>query len=149
MAQIGARIEPEPGDLTPAVSAPTDVAPAGRDMPKPQHELTANEDVDTLDWNRLAESDDFKELVAAKIRFILPATIFFLVYYLLLPLLAGFAKGFMDIKVIGDINIAYLFALSQFVMVGVLAWLYLRQAVHFDDMAHDIVAKFKTMKGGK
>jgi uncharacterized membrane protein (DUF485 family) len=77
-----------------------------------------------------------------------PITVFFLVYYLSLPLLVGFAPGLMDTKVIGDINVAYLFALSQFVMTWVLAWVYLRRAAGFDEMARNIIAKLKATRGG-
>lgn len=148
MARIGAKIEPEPGDLTLVVGAQTDVAPLGRDLPVPGHERTATEDMDVADWDRVAASDEFVSLVKAKIGFIVPATIFFLVYYLLLPLLAGFAKDFMDTKVIGDVNVAYLFALSQFFMTWVLAAIYLRKAAVFDNMAAGVLSKIK-MKAGR
>ena len=143
MSQIGRSIEPEPGDLTPIVGSQTDVAPLGRDIPPPVHERTATEDMDVADWDRVAAMDEFVSLIRAKIRFIVPATIFFLVYYLLLPLLAGFAKDFMDTKVIGDVNVAYLFALSQFLMTWVLAAIYIRKAAVFDTMAADILSKIK------
>ena len=149
MSQIGAQLEPEPGDLTPRIGAQTDVAPLGRDIPKPSHELTHTEDDDKVNWEEIAAMSEFKSLVTAKIGFIVPATIFFLVYYLALPLLAGFAKDFMDTKIIGEVNIAYLFALSQFVMTFVLAGIYLRKAAVFDEMAHNITSKVKGMKGGK
>lgn len=147
MAQIGAKMEPEPGDLTPVVGAQTDVAPLGRDMPVPAHERTATEEMDGADWDRVAAMDEFVSLVKAKISFIVPATVFFLVYYLLLPLLAGFAKDFMDTKVIGDVNVAYLFALSQFFMVWILAAIYLRKAAVFDTMAAQVLSKIKMKKG--
>jgi uncharacterized membrane protein (DUF485 family) len=149
MANIGARLEPEPGDLTPLVGAATDVTALGRDISRPAHELTASEDVDVADWDRVAAMDEFKALLAAKIRFIAPITVFFLVYYLSLPLLVGFAPGLMDTKVIGDINIAYIFALSQFIMTWVLAWVYLRRAVEFDSMAKSIIARLKAMREGR
>ncbi len=146
MSQIGARMEPEPGDLTPVVGAQTDVAPLGRDIQSPQHERTATEDMDVADWDRVAAMDEFVGLVRAKIRFIVPATIFFLVYYLLLPLLAGFAKDFMDTKIIGDVNVAYLFALSQFFMTWILAAIYVRKAAVFDGMAANLLSKIKITK---
>lgn len=148
MAELGARLEPEPGDFTPVVGAATDVTSLGRNIPKPAHELTATEDDDVADWDRVAAMDEFKALLAAKVRFIAPLTVFFLVYYLALPLLVGYAPDFMDTKVIGEINVAYLFALSQFVMVWVLAWIYLRRAAVFDEMAHNIIVRLKTMNGG-
>ncbi len=131
---------PHAGDLTPSVGAETDVAPLGRAAVKPAHERTADEDMDIADWDRVAASEAFHDLVAAKVRFIAPATLFFLVYYFALPLLVGYAPGVMKTEVFGVVNLAYLFALSQFVMAwGLAAW-YLRAAGRFDAMAQAIVA---------
>ena len=60
---------------------------------------------------------------------------FFIVYYFALPVLVGYFPDFMSRKVLGALNIAYLFALSQFVMAWVLAWLYVRAAEKFDGMS--------------
>ncbi len=147
MAHGGVRLEPEPGDLTPIVGSQGDIAPLGRDMPKPPHEQTADEDVDVAAWDQVAASDEFRQLVAAKIRFILPATIFFLIYYMLLPLLVGYAPDLMKTQVIGEINLAYLFALSQFLMTFIIAYLYLRRAAGFDAMAQGIVDKLGIKRG--
>jgi uncharacterized membrane protein (DUF485 family) len=132
------------GDLTPLAGAPTDVAPLGRQAAKPAHELTADEDVDVVDWDRIAALEDFKRLLAAKRRFIVPATIFFVAYYFALPLLVGYAPQWMARKVFGVVNVAYLFALSQFFMAWILAVLYVRAAGRFDAMARGIVAKLRT-----
>lgn len=80
------------------------------------------------DWDRVAANEEFKDLMAAKARFIVPATLFFVTYYFALPLLVGYAKDFMSTPVIGPVNIAYLFALSQFFMAWTIAWLYMRAA---------------------
>ena len=131
---------PRAGDLTPSVGSETDVAPLGRAAVKPAHERTADEDLDIVDWDRVASRDDFRALVAAKRAFIVPATLFFVVYYFALPLLVGYAPGVMKTEVFGAVNLAYLFALSQFVMAwGLAAW-YLRAAGRFDAMARAIVA---------
>lgn len=128
------------GDLTPSVGSETDVAPLGRAAVKPAHERTADEDLDVVDWDRVAARDDFRALVSAKRAFIVPATLFFVVYYFALPLLVGYAPGLMKTEVFGAVNLAYLFALSQFVMAwGLAAW-YLRAAGRFDAMARAIVA---------
>ena len=136
-------------DPTPEVGAETDVARLGEDKPKPAHELTADEDVDVADWDRLAASDSFKSLLKAKLRFILPATIFFILYYFALPVLVGYAPELMKKKVFGQINLAYLFALSQFFMAWILAWLYVRAAGRFDAMAAQIISTHTKSKGGK
>ena len=133
-------------DLTPMVGADTDVAPLGRPAVKPAHERTADEDADIVDWDRVAAREDFRSLVAAKRTFIVPATLFFVAYYLALPLLVGYAPGVMKTEIFGAVNLAYLFALSQFVMAwGLAAW-YLRAAGRFDAMAQGIVAKLGRRK---
>jgi len=128
------------GDLTPDSGAATDVAPLGRTV-RPPHELTADEDVDVADWSRVAALDDFKALLAAKRKFIVPATIFFVVYYFALPLLVGYAPDLMARKVLGVVNIAYVFALSQFLAAWGVAALYVRAAGRFDAMVVKILAR--------
>ena len=135
------KFEPEPGDLTPVVGAATDVSPLGRDLPKPAHELTADEDVDVADWDRVAAMPEFGRLLASKRKFIIPATVFFIVYYFALPVLVGYAPGFMDQKVLGVVNLAYFFALSQFLMAWVIAALYVRAAMKWDTMVRAIIAR--------
>ena len=91
---------------------------------------------DVAYWEGLEHTDEFRRLIAARMRFVIPATVFFLVYYFLLPLANGLAPCFMRTDVIGHVNIAYLFALSQFVMAWLLAWFYIRQATNvFDRLA--------------
>lgn len=133
----------EHDDLTSLAGAETDVAPLGRDQTKPNHELTADEDLDVADWDQVAASQEFKDLVAAKRRFIIPATIFFVVYYFALPVLVGYAPGLMSVKVLGVINLAYLFALSQFFVAWLIAALYVRAAGRFDQLARNIIDRFK------
>ena len=63
-------------------------------------------------WERIAAMSAFHALLVTKQRFIIPATVFFLVYYFALPLLVGYAPRLMETKVLGVINVAYVFALS-------------------------------------
>src|SRR5438132_13030647 len=72
-------------------------------------------------WEALANSPEFRQLITAKRNFIIPATIFFLVYYFALPLGNGLAPRLMNTMVIGIINLAYLFSLSEFVIAWILA----------------------------
>ena len=90
------------------------------------------------DWDRIAAGSAFRELVAAKLRFILPATVFFLVYFFALPVLVGYFPDLMKRRVVGPVNFAYLFALSQFLMAWVLAAIYIRVAIRFDRQAEQI-----------
>ncbi|HEX8889618.1 MAG TPA: DUF485 domain-containing protein [Pyrinomonadaceae bacterium] len=149
MAQDDAKPDERIGDPTPIVGAATDVSPLGRDRVKPEHERTADEDVDVVDWNRVAASSGFQALIKAKMKFIIPATIFFLIYFFALPLLVGYAPDLMNRKVIGSINVAYLFALSQFFMAWAVALLYVRAASRHDRMAQEIVKDSDENRGRK
>lgn len=89
-----------------------------------------------IDWEAAEASPEFRELVARRRRFVLPATIFFLTWYLGFILLAGYAQDFMGESVYKSITVGYVLALTQFVMVWVLAGLYLRKAEReFDPLA--------------
>jgi uncharacterized membrane protein (DUF485 family) len=112
---------PEDKDYTPIVGSQTDIAPLGRSGPKPEHERTADEDRDPVAWGKIAADPSFTALVRRKLRLIVPATIFFIVYYFLLPIGVGWFPGLMEKKVWGDVNLAYLYALSQFFMAWILA----------------------------
>ncbi len=99
-------------------------------------------------WDKIAESHEFKDLMATKKIFIVPAFIFFVLYYFALPVLVGYAPQFMSTKVL-DVNLAYLFALSQFFVAWIIAGLYVKAANNFDRLAKDIVDKAEVVKGGK
>jgi uncharacterized membrane protein (DUF485 family) len=94
---------------------------------------------DASRWQGLEKTSEFRQLKAARWRFVVPATIFFIAYYFALPILNGVAPGLMRTRVIGSVNIAYLFALSEFIMAWVLAWLYIRRAnTVFDRLAEAV-----------
>lgn len=99
-----------------------------------------NDDKSTVDWAALEAKPAFRELLRRKTRFIVKATVFFLAYYLALPLLVGYAPGLMKTKVLGEVNIAYLFALSQFFMAWILAFVYVRVAARWDKEAAAVIA---------
>jgi uncharacterized membrane protein (DUF485 family) len=132
-----------PSDLTPLVGSAPDVAPVGRVQSKPAHELTAAEDSQITDWDKAAALDEFRALLKAKLKFIASATVFFVVYYFALLVLVGYAPALMETKIFGAVNLAYLFALSQFVMAWTIAALYVRAAGRFDKMAEAILTKLK------
>ncbi len=77
--------------------------------------------------------------MATKKMFIIPAFVFFVVYYFALPVLVGYAPNFMATKIWGAVNIAYVFALSQFFVAWIIAALYVRAANDFDRLSEDII----------
>lgn len=93
-------------------------------------------------WNAIARDADFKALVRRKLKLVVPATVFFVVYYFALPVGVGWFPDFMKHKVWGDLNIAYLFALSQFFMAWFLAFIYVLAAAGWDRSERLLLAKF-------
>ena len=95
-----------------------------------------------VDWKAAEESPEFQELVRSQRRFTVPATIFFLAWYLGFIVLAGYAEDFMGERIYQGFTVGYLLALSQFVMVWGLAALYLRKADReFDPLREKAVAR--------
>jgi uncharacterized membrane protein (DUF485 family) len=93
-----------------------------------------------IDWEAVERSPEFQELVKRKRRFVVPATLFFLAWYIAFVLLAGYAEDFMGESITGGFTVGYLLALTQFVMVWVLTWMYLRKAdKEFDPLEHAAV----------
>jgi uncharacterized membrane protein (DUF485 family) len=93
------------------------------------------------DWEAIASNDKFRLLLREKRRFVVRATVFFMTYYFALPVLVGYFPQAMSRTVWGPVNIAYLFALSQFVMAWILAWLYVRAARRFDVLAAQLQSR--------
>jgi uncharacterized membrane protein (DUF485 family) len=92
-----------------------------------------------IDWERAANSPEFKELTRSRRSFVLPATVFFMVWYFGFIILAGYASDFMGESIYEGFTVGYLIALTQFVMVWVLAGLYLRRADRvFDPLAEKV-----------
>jgi uncharacterized membrane protein (DUF485 family) len=94
------------------------------------------------DWEKIAADSGFHALKRAKRRFVIPATVFSLVYYIALPVLVGYFPEVMKQPVIGKVNWAYLFALSQFIMAWIMAGLYVRAAATWDKMNEDLLSRF-------
>jgi uncharacterized membrane protein (DUF485 family) len=79
-------------------------------------------------WTEVQASAAFADLRRRLRRFVFPMTAVFLVWYLVYVLLADYAHGFMATKVIGNINIALILGLLQFVSTFVITGLYVRYA---------------------
>jgi uncharacterized membrane protein (DUF485 family) len=74
------------------------------------------------------QSAEFQRLKSGFRRFVLPMTAAFLSWYLLYVVLSAYTRGFMGTKVVGNINIALVFGLLQFVSTFLIAWAYERYA---------------------
>jgi uncharacterized membrane protein (DUF485 family) len=97
---------------------------------------------DPPDYTEVANSPEFARLRKALRGFAFPVTAAFLVWYALYVLLSAFARDFMGTKVIGNINVALIFGLLQFVTTFLIAWLYARFASRrLDPLADEIRAR--------
>lgn len=85
------------------------------------------------EWIRVERTSAFQELVRKKKAFILPATIFFFVFYFGLPFLTAFTTV-LDVNVIGAINLAYIYAFAQFAMTWIIMHLYVSRANKWDEL---------------
>ena len=90
-------------------------------------------------FEQVQATDEFQGLRRTLRHFVFPATVLFLAWYLLYILMSAYARGFMATKLLGNINIAYVFGLLQFVSTFVIAYVYSRYADrHFDPVADRI-----------
>ena len=102
-----------------------------------------------VDWEGIERSDEFQELVKKRRSFVIPATIFFLVYYMTFIIVAGYAPDFMGESVYEGLTVGYCYALTQFLMVFVLGIWYLRKAEHEFDPLADAVVEAASEEGSR
>jgi uncharacterized membrane protein (DUF485 family) len=95
---------------------------AGTDQhPRPQRQAGP-------DYMTIQHSEEFRRLRARFRRFVFPMTLLFIVWYFAYVLLAAYAHDFMSIKVYGQINVAILMGIGQFVSTALITVAYLRFA---------------------
>ena len=88
-------------------------------------------------YQRIHATDEFTELKRTYLRFVVPLTVAFMAWYLLYVLMSNYAGGFMDTKVVGNINVALIFGLLQFVSTFAIAIWYARFAARRMDPIAD------------
>ncbi|GAB3307869.1 DUF485 domain-containing protein [Epidermidibacterium keratini] len=99
-------------------------------------------------YEQLHETDEFRTLKHRYRSFAIPWTIAFLAWYLLYVILSNWAPGFMSTKLFGNINVALVFGLLQFVSTFLIAWLYSRHAAKaLDPIAEDLEGRYVAMVG--
>jgi uncharacterized membrane protein (DUF485 family) len=105
-----------PGELVPGELAPSDRAPN-------------------------AAHAAIRALIAEKLRYLVPMTIIFVIGYIGLTVLAGFAKGVTGLKIVGGFNLGFLLIAGNYLLSWSLAIVYVRVANRtFDKLAGDAAA---------
>ncbi|MFY7817094.1 MAG: DUF485 domain-containing protein [Akkermansiaceae bacterium] len=92
-------------------------------------------------WSAIAAMPEFQALLRAKRRFVIPCCVFFSLYYLTFLILVGWHAQLLSKPLVGKVNGAYLFALSQFFMTWIMAYIYMYKANQFDKAAADLLKK--------
>ena len=85
-----------------------------------------------------------RQLIAEKLKYLVPMTIIFMVGYIGLTVLAGFARDLMAVKVIGSVNLGFALIGLNYLLSWVLAIVYGRVAGDvFDPLAATAAAQIK------
>lgn len=109
----------------------------------PENERSAPPD--GTDYVQVQQGAEFGELRSAYRSFAFPLTVGFIVWYLLYVLLSNYAGGFMATKVVGNINVAFVLGLAQFLTTFLIAWWYSRHAAaKFDPKAEAIKTRLES-----
>jgi uncharacterized membrane protein (DUF485 family) len=91
----------------------------------------------------LHETAEFVQLRKKFRGFVIPATIAFMSWYLLYVVMSNWAHDFMSTQVVGNINVALVFGLLQFVTTFLIAWLYGRyMGRNVDPLARGIEQRY-------
>lgn len=116
-------------------------------------QVTATATTDPPDpYLAVQASPEFAHLRRTLRGFVFPMTVAFIGWYALYVVLSAYARGFMGTKVVGNINVALVFGLLQFLTTFLIAWLYSRFARRKLDPAADAIRtamQADTPVGGK
>ncbi|MGI5468027.1 DUF485 domain-containing protein [Streptomyces sp. CA-132043] len=122
----------------------TAAQPPADDGPHKAHEAPPDAPHATPPFTEVQSGAEFTELRRSYRSFAFPLTIAFVLWYLLYVLLSNYAGGFMGTKVVGNVNVAFVFGLAQFVTTFLIAWWYSRHAAaKLDPKAEAIRARLE------
>ncbi|MGW1541831.1 DUF485 domain-containing protein [Streptomyces sp. NPDC002309] len=124
----------------------TEAPPPPKDEAPPPSKDTEHRLPSTEEFVEVQNSAEFGELRRSYRSFAFPLTVGFIAWYLLYVLLSNYAGGFMGTKLFGNINVAFVFGIAQFVTTFLIAWWYSRHAAaKLDPKAEAIKTR---MEGG-
>jgi uncharacterized membrane protein (DUF485 family) len=95
-----------------------------------------------LDWVAIDADPRFQELHRQKSRFLWKLMAISVIYYFLLPIGSAYWPQLFKAQVWGPVNFGILFALSQFAVAWLIAYIYCKKASSkFDPMAQELARK--------
>ncbi len=83
------------------------------------------------EWVAVERTSAFQEYSRKRKAFLIPATIFFLLFFMGLPLLAAFTTV-LNGKAVGPLTWAYIYGIAQFFMTWIMMHLYVNRANKWD-----------------
>lgn len=96
----------------------------------------------SMNWARIEADPRFQELYRKKTVFLWGLMVFSVIYYFLLPIGAAYYQPLFRQKVWGPVNVGILFAMSEFVVAWLIAFVYSHKAnAEFDAMTREIIAQ--------
>lgn len=108
--------------------------------------MMANVKHDVVDYDKIAAQQSFKNLVKRKNGFLWSITVFFLVAYMILPILTSYTD-ILHQEAFGGISWVWIYAAGLFIMTWVLCHLYVAKANSYDKEAQAIIDEY-TSNGG-
>lgn len=96
----------------------------------------------STDYTEIVQSQSFQELLRKKRKFIVPLSIFFMVFYFSLPVLTSYSTV-LNSNAFGAISWAWILAFAQFIMTWTLCVLYSKKAATFDILVEKIKKEAK------
>jgi uncharacterized membrane protein (DUF485 family) len=98
----------------------------------------------TEQFTAVQQSPEFAELRRSHRSFAFPLTVAFIAWYLVYVLLSNYAGDFMGAKLFGNVNVALVLGLAQFLTTFLIAWWYARHAaVRLDPKAEAIKSRME------
>jgi uncharacterized membrane protein (DUF485 family) len=99
-------------------------------------------------WIEGIASAEFKALVDAKQRAIIPMMVIYIIGYLGLSILAGFSRNFLGIKVLGAVNLGFVLIAGNYLISWLLGIVYARiSADRHDPLVKLVVDRTRTSRG--
>ncbi|WP_243060174.1 DUF485 domain-containing protein [Nocardioides sp. SR21] len=117
-------------------------------MSTPEQSHDHARDHDPL-YDELHATAEFTRLRKAFRSFVFPTTVAFLAWYLLYVVMSNWAHDFMSKEVWGNINVALVFGILQFVSTFFIAWLYaFYMNRRVDPLARELERRYNDQVGG-
>ncbi|MDH5176460.1 MAG: DUF485 domain-containing protein [Gammaproteobacteria bacterium] len=100
-----------------------------------------------IDWNAVIQDPRFEALHRKKQGFLTGLMLFSVAFYFLLPVGAAYFQEVFRIRVWGVVNVGLLFALSEFGVAWLVAFIYSRRAgSEFDRLAREIATDYERVR---